>query len=306
MIDSMVTTTRYLKKTTDLPIAEVYAYQADPEQSELGAAYMFLQPFPGRSAKLVIEPMEDQPSIQRQVAYVQTATSRVTFPRIGWLRKTDDGAGVEIGPMVDEKGEEYGPFDTSTEFFLDHVQRLRTEWLSSSIETPIESRFICWLYEQLALRLDTHNTGPFPLMHPEPCSAQMLLTKDFELKGIIDWDTTSTVPWLLMSCYPALLKVAWPRVDQGRYGPDGPKENLETRTFYVDALRHYAKQGEESASKILAILDNDAEKVELLDTMYYFGTPYWGDDGHRIYKYLFPDGISFEEFRKDEERWWKV
>jgi hypothetical protein len=306
VIESAVTTMRYIKKYTDLPIPEVYAYEADSAKSELGAAYMFLEPFPGVAFKL-IQPMEHQPAIQRQVARVTTSTSRLTFPQIGWLRSTNDGTDVEIGPMTNENGEEYGPFNTSLQYFQDHVRRLCTEWISSSpSETPIESRFICWLYEQLALRLDTHDSGPFPLMHPEPCAPQMLMTKDLELKGVVDWDTTSTVPWLLMSCYPALLKVAWPRADQGRYGPDGPKEILETRTFYVNALRDSAKQGEESASKILAILDDDAEKLELLDTMYYFGTPYWGDDGHRIYNYLFPDGIPFEEFRKDEERWWKA
>ena len=303
LIESTVTTMRYLKKSSDLPIPAVYAYEADSTKSEIGAAYMFLEPFPGKSSKL-IEPMQDQPAIQRQVAYITTATSRHTFPRIGWLRETDDG--VDIGPMTDESGEEYGPFDTSVEFFRDHVQRLRSEWISSTPQgdPPIENLFTCWLYEQLALRLDTSNSGPFPLMHPEPCTGQMLLTESFELKGVIDWDTAGTVPWLLLSCYPAVLKIVWPRVDQGRYGPSKIKEILDTRKFYVDGLKRYAIQGERSASEILAILDKDADKVEILDQMYYFGVPYFQDDGHRVYKYLFPESeISFENFRNDQARW---
>jgi hypothetical protein len=303
LMESTVTTMRYIKKHSDLPVPEVYAYQADPRKSEIGAAYMFLEPIPGTAAKLT-GPMEDEPAIQKQVAYVATATGRLTFPRIGWLRETEDG--VEIGPMIEENGDEYGPFDTSVEFFRDQVRQLHSEYVSSAApaELSIQSLFTCWLYEQLALRLDTNNTGPFPLMHPEPCHPQMLLTKEFELKGVIDWDGAGSVPWLLLSCYPALLKVAWPRVDQGRYGESKIKEILDTRECYVDALRHYAAQGERSALEILAILDSEPERLDILDTMYYFGTPYFQDDGRRVYKYLFPESeISFEDFRNDQARW---
>jgi hypothetical protein len=191
LMESTVATMRYLRKHSELPIPEVYAYESEPAKSEIGATYMFLEPFPGTASNEPV-PEEHQPAIQRKVAYVASATSRHTFARIGWLRETDDG-GFDIGPMTDENGKEYGPFDSSVEFFQDYAQRLQLEYVSSATsEVTKESLFTCWLYKQLTLRLDTNNHGPFPLMHPEPSQSQILLGENFEINGVIDWDRSGT------------------------------------------------------------------------------------------------------------------
>ena len=303
MLESTVTTMRYLKSNSTLPIPDVYAYESDRAKSDLAAAYMFIEPIAGIADDEPVSSIDDV-KVQRHVAYVMTELSRHTFPTIGWLRETADG--VVPGPMVDDAGNEYGPFDTSLDFFKYQAKRLRREHKSSrwAVESPEESRFACWLYDQLTLCLDTCNSGPFPLMHPEVCKSQLLLTRNFELNGVIDWDGVGTVPWLLFCCYPSTLKVPWPRVDSGRFSLEVVAEILATRKLYVDALREFSETGRESASRIINILENDGEKVEMVDLMVYFGGPYYRYDGKRIYKYIFPDSTrSIEEFRDDETRW---
>ena len=60
-----------------------------------------------------------------------TELSRHTFPAIGWLQKTTDV--IVPGPIVDDAGNEYGPFDTSLEFFKYIASRLRREHMSSQL-----------------------------------------------------------------------------------------------------------------------------------------------------------------------------
>jgi hypothetical protein len=301
MIESTVTTMRYLKTNSELPLPDVYGYESDRVNSEIGAAYMFLEPLPGTANDDKVS-AEEESIVQHHVAYVTTELSRHTFPTIGWLKETDDG--IIPGPMLDYAGQEYGPFHTSVDFFKYQAQRIRQEHLSSewAIESPKESRFACWLYDQLALHLDEYNSGPFPLMHPEVCKSQLLLTPNFELVGVIDWDTVGTVPWLLLNSYPATLKVPWPRVDCGRFSARNVTNILNKRKLYVDALTRLAEQHKVSA--IVKVLDNEGEKVEMVDLMVYFGDPYYRYDGKRIYDYLFRDlKQPMEEFRNDETRW---
>jgi hypothetical protein len=54
---------------------------------------------------------------------------------------------------------------------------------------------------------------------------------------------------------------------------------------------------------VINFLDNEGEKVEMVDLLVYFGDPYYRYDGKRIYNYLFHDPKQpMEEFRNDETK----
>jgi hypothetical protein len=262
---------------------------------------MFLEPLPGIANDDKIS-TEGESMLQVHIASITTELSRHTFLRIGWLQKTDDG--IVPGPMMDYVGREYGPFDTSIDFFQDQARRTRLNHKSSRWfeVSPTESRFACWLYDQLALRLD--NYGSFPLMHPEICKSQLLLNPSFELNGVIDWDGVGIVPWLLLSTYPATLKVPWPRVECGRFSQTKVGNILKKRKLYVTALKGLAGRRNASASSIINLVDNEVEKVNIADLLVYFSDPYYQYEGRRVYNYLcLDDKQSFESFRSREISW---
>src|SRR6202022_4030227 len=153
MIESTVTTMRYLKTNSTIPIPEVFAFEGDSEQSDINAAYIFLEPLPGKADD---PPLQLENTIQSHVAAVTAELGRHTFPRIGWLQDSEDG--IIPGPMMDYSGQEYGPFDTSVEYFKDTAQRIRLAHKSSqwASDEPVKSQFTCWLYDQLAPHLDPY------------------------------------------------------------------------------------------------------------------------------------------------------
>jgi hypothetical protein len=204
---------------------------------------------------------------------------------------------------MDYSGQEYGPFDTSVEYFKDTARRIRLAHKSSqwASDEPVNSQFTCWLYDQLSPHLDAYNTGPFPLMHPDLCGNQLLLTDD-KLNGVIDWDGVGTVPWLLFSTFPATLKIPWPRVECGTFSQSIVVGIQDQQRMYVEALRRLEEQGSSAASRIVDLLDT--ESINVADILVYFSDPYYEYPGHRVYEYLFPElKQSLEEFRSQDS--WK-
>jgi hypothetical protein len=42
------------------------------------------------------------------------------------------------------------------------------------------------------------DAGPFPIRHPDLSLNNLIVTSDFEVRGVIDWEDATTVPWTLV------------------------------------------------------------------------------------------------------------
>jgi aminoglycoside phosphotransferase (APT) family kinase protein len=193
MMNTTVTAMRYISEHTSLRIPEVYAYEGKID--EIGAAYMFLEPLEGISHMdmLGISGFKvDEMRIVSSVAAVMVQLSQLTFPSIGWLYETTSG--VQVGPIVDISGAHHGPFATSVEYFNWKAKQAsaahRTKSVTVNANAALKSEFVCWLFEQAAPLLSERNNGPFPLMHPDVWGQQMLMDKEYNVLGVVDWDET--------------------------------------------------------------------------------------------------------------------
>jgi len=306
MMESTVTTMRYLKSHSSLPIPEIYAYESKRSASELGGAYMFIEPLPGRSDRFTApladkskETLELELKAQETVAHVTAELCKFTFPAIGWLQETKEG--ITVGPFVDYDGTETGPFTTSLEYFKSVAESTRRLHANSQ-GTSKEIQFACWLYEQLAAKMDDYNSGPFPLMHPDFGDPQLLFTDDLKLTGVLDFDGIGTVPWLLVSCFPPGVKINLARDEQKHYNPAVLAQIRNNRMSYELSLRKHAELGA-PVERIVSLLEHKRGKVDMADLLVYFTDPYYKYDGKKVFEYLFPDSSqSMEEFRENWER----
>ena len=306
MMESTVTTMRYLKSHSSLPIPEIYAYESKPSASELGAVYIFIEPLPGRAdlfnkplAEKSKETIELELKAQETIAYVTAELCKFTFPAIGWLRETKEG--ITVAPFVDYDGTETGPFTTSLEYFKS-VAKNTHRLHANSQGTSKETQFACWLYEQLAAKMDDYNSGPFPLMHPDFGDAQLLFTDDLNLTGVLDFDGIGTVPWLLVSCFPPGVKINLARDEQEHYNPAVLAQIRNNRISYELSLRKHAELGA-PVERVVSLLEHKRGKVDMADLLVYFSDPYYKYDGKKAFEYLFPDSSqSMEEFRENWER----
>ena len=198
MLHTTITAMRYVSANSSLRIPKVYAYEGNLEKSEIGVAYMLLEPLEGFSYVDMLGLSDfqvDKMRIISNVAVVMTQLSHLTFPAIGWLYETADG--VQIGPIVDFAGVRHGPFTTSMEYFCWRAKQasaIQRAWKMESEDSALKSDFVCWLFQQAAPLLAERNNGPFPLMHPDPWGQQLLMDKEYNINGVVDWDEAGTVP----------------------------------------------------------------------------------------------------------------
>ncbi|RUS14490.1 hypothetical protein BC937DRAFT_93741 [Endogone sp. FLAS-F59071] len=72
-----------------------------------------------------------------------------------------------------------------------------------------------------------HDLGPFPLMHSDFNSQNILIDDECNIVGVIDWEWSSTVPLQSLCQYPFFI------VDN----PFDVSINLGLQTFLTSALR---------------------------------------------------------------------
>jgi hypothetical protein len=94
----------------------------------------------------------------------------------------------------------------------------------------------------MAARLSSSNAGPFPLVHPNLHHTHILADKGYNVKGVIDWEGTCTLPWELVQS-PHFLSTVPAAMDSPlNYDNDGepldPKrrERWEDQEAYVELV----------------------------------------------------------------------
>ena len=303
MLHTTVTAMRYVSANSSLRIPKVYAYEGNLEKSVIGVSYMLLEPLAGFSYVDMLSLSDfqvDKMRIISNVAVVMTQLSHLTFPAIGWLYETADG--VQVGPIVDVAGVEHGPFTTSAEYFCWRAKQasaIQRTWKMESEDSALKSDFVCWLFQQAAPLLAERNNGPFTLMHPDPWGQQLLMDKEYNINGVVDWDEVGTVPWVEFCAYPSNLKLLMHRVENGQYNPTVLASIIERQNHYRLEL---CKAG--FFDWALRLVGSDI--VQVADCLIHFVDPKYRFEGRLIFKFLFSCIENFEEFRNDRLKWMPV
>lgn len=91
--------------------------------------------------------------------------------------------------------------------------------------------------ENLASNISTHDTGPFPLYHPDLYHSDIIVNDSFRVLGVIDWEGACTVPWELVDP-PLFLSIMPPAMDD----PRNYKANRQPRD--PDSIQHLKERAQ--------------------------------------------------------------
>ena len=121
------------------------------------------------------------------------------MPKIGRVFRSSDGT-YDVGPIPDLGG----PFETATEFFKAWAAQAKFPTLEETIRKMIGGdvveevlssiRSFPTRIQSLAGLLSAHDTGPFPIYHPDLFQHNVIVDDDFDVLAVIDWQGTYTVP----------------------------------------------------------------------------------------------------------------
>ncbi len=293
-IDSTVATMRYVKlKLPSIPIPDIYTFESDPETSAIKAAYIFMEPVEGWHVERLSP--EDERVVYQQLASVTWQLSGLCFPKIGRLYQSTSANEFYVGPFVNTQGREYGPFDTSVEYFTYEsakIEAKQAQWRARNEESNQMSMEVCELYKRAASLLIDHCSGSFPLIHDDFDIHNALFKRDTEgklqLTGILDWDSACTGSWLQFCTFPAFLAVRWPTFERGKYSQFVLDRIKRQQDAFLQQLREEESAGQTSIpgrpSNLPSVFDSPAVRVAEFILLY--SDSYYECDGEMLRKYL--------------------
>lgn len=274
-----IDTTFLLKAKTKAPVPQVFAFKLD-DANPTGSAFVLLEYLPGnnaadeaRSYKRTdwgLIPLQHRPTFHRTMAaaHVQIASARL--PQIGTVIRNKDGS-FTVGPIPGIGG----PFDTAASFIQEWATRikfpsdesyLRKVLPPSVIDEILEgnSQFPSRLAKLASNGKQFTREGPFPIRHNDLFHSNVIVTKAYDVVGVIDWENSYTVPWELidapwfLNTVPRLLNRPDQYDDEGQPLDKDEAGQWEDEKAYAEMVREAEidARADHKLSQILADRDS--------------------------------------------------
>ncbi|KAI5861921.1 hypothetical protein GGS23DRAFT_573791 [Durotheca rogersii] len=208
-----IDTLAFLKTATNAPVPQVFAFELDGA-NPAGVAFVLLEFLPGKTAMdeardynwagWGLIPRQYRQTFYRSMAaaHVQIASARL--PQIGTVTR-DAYGGFIVGPIPGIGG----PFETAASFIQAWAATIKypynEDYLRQSVPSSVVDEILKGVDEfpgRLAKLASSGkyftSKGPFPIRHADLFHSNVIVTKTFNVLGVIDWEGACTVPWELV------------------------------------------------------------------------------------------------------------
>ncbi|KAI9813036.1 MAG: hypothetical protein M1826_002553 [Phylliscum demangeonii] len=278
-------TMRLIRRTTTIPVPEVYAF-SDSIDPQLGCAYILMGHMDGVPVHEVWFDQSLAPAALDQVrkrvltelAAAMQQLGQHSFGRGGAPRYDDSGALTDVGAlkipnlyavldaMVAHEYDDLalpvcgvGPFVDPRDYFrcMLHRRRVETSPLGQGVDQLLEL-IIGWMPGPKSGQVGAD--APFVLAHPDLDMQNILVGSDGALKAIIDWDRVAALPRCVGNeRYPIWLTRDWD-TRKYEYDADDPTANCHEnspeeldryRVWYTTQMKKAGASGDHTTRSLL-------------------------------------------------------
>ncbi|KAF5017837.1 hypothetical protein F66182_10208 [Fusarium sp. NRRL 66182] len=209
---SEVATIQYLERNTPIPVPHVRAYGCNAKLTSNGQeSHMFLiaDLIPGEplDKRLLVEAEEEhRKSFYSQLIDILAELRKLEFPRIGSLMPDPHGSSQPgLGPVISMSAATLRqlpqPAFASAKEYMEYQFSLVSEFFSPpvcdhTIDDVKQEIFALHTMERIFLKfIDPQlDKGPFVLNHLDLRSPNIIVDKQLQIQGIIDWEFACSVP----------------------------------------------------------------------------------------------------------------
>jgi hypothetical protein len=199
VIRSEVTTMRYIKEHTTIPIPEVMGYE-DSTENSLSCQYILMEAIHGRTRcepgalNLLRIPDDKITMVFAQLADILLQLSCLRFHEIGSLN-IDEKGHVEIGDVYGNSTRgRFKKCSTPAEYFQFIIANTERSAETSIHDSHKAAKLsTAKLKAKLASKFMSCSDA-YPLSHPDFQAQNILFDDDFNIVAIIDWSYAHTVP----------------------------------------------------------------------------------------------------------------
>ncbi|KND89022.1 Altered inheritance of mitochondria protein 9, mitochondrial [Tolypocladium ophioglossoides CBS 100239] len=199
-MQSEIATMKYIAKTTNIPVPEVFGYNICVDANPVGLPYMLMHCIEGNMLYDLGGPCilnsEQSERVRKSIASIQCQLFGASLNQIGCL-VLDSSGEVGIGHLPAAFGFQ-GPFNLPADYFsswvgqnpkfknLQHLNDLSLRHATESFPGRLGS---------VIHKLNANGLcGRYPVLHPDFFMHNILLNDEFEVVGVIDWEYAYSVP----------------------------------------------------------------------------------------------------------------
>ncbi|CAI6094724.1 unnamed protein product [Clonostachys chloroleuca] len=226
---SEIATMKTLKSQTTIPVPCVFAFSTS-SRNEFGFPYTLMEALPGRTlggvlAKNILPKF--RPKVASQFAEILFQLENISFDTLGRISCGQNcDQSPEIIPVDPEARRQPS---TSLEWFYNERQQENKLAMAQHIG---DKQWIsaCWILKAAISHIISEDRvyGPFPLCHPDLHYGNILFDEEYNITGIIDWDSAQTVPLERLAVSPEF--ITFPGLS--------PEENQDTINFRKLVVTH--------------------------------------------------------------------
>ncbi|KAK4652327.1 hypothetical protein QC762_610150 [Podospora pseudocomata] len=197
MIKSEAATLGFLEKT-EVPAPRVFDYRLDGPDNPVGVGYIFMDKLPGVPLRWDLASKKQRRKVLDQLADIYIELGRHPFKGLGSL---DTPGSDHIGRFAKELTFDLPPCQSWREYctrYILHVLRLieRSEiYTQRPVDAFLIHRFLLDLVSRMAgLTGGWDERFPFYLKHADEKMDHILVDEEYNITGIIDWESAFTAP----------------------------------------------------------------------------------------------------------------
>ena len=269
LLESQVTTMRFVHDNTTIPVPEIYAFDSTLT-NELGAPWTVMSFIPGSTVAELWNDEDGPTSLEdrrrRALETIAEAMSQLRnfqFDKIGSFElpgQTDEHSNTKIGPLhsfsqdsLDTIGdpdygtvirvEQAGPFQTSMSYMLDQLPEEGS--LGNELDIgalKLNKMLLSHLPKSSHHPFSTRSVESFVLSFPDFDSQNIMIDERGNLTGLLDWDNVQTYPRFLGYCrYPSFIMRDWDFLGYEYPGyphESSPEELARYRQIYLNNMTH--------------------------------------------------------------------
>ncbi|KAI1875415.1 hypothetical protein JX265_004473 [Neoarthrinium moseri] len=239
-----VTTLRFLRDRTDVPVPEVIAFD-DSSDNLIGFEWILMEMMPGVSVykRWRTLTMFQKVALVQRVAELQTQISLKSFSKIGTL-KSSDHFDYDVGR---------GPFRSSYDYLMSYIEIIIKDYMTAIVEAEDEEdKEDAEAALALARRLASLLPKIFPslqcppertvIWHDDLSLQNILVDEQGNITAVVDWECVSATPLWVATKAPKFLE-----------GPSREKEPVRQDYADEDSEQPSAPDGAEDE------LDNEGK-----------------------------------------------
>lgn len=239
ILRSEAATLKFLQTHTRIPSPKVldWACETDPQNPLGEVGYILMEKIQGEPLNRQLVSSTQKEKVMQQLVDIFIEIEKHPFDKIGSITPAKDAAKFEIQGLADpatfgtESGGPLGPFNSSAEA----ARVIFETYLAMIASGEIAAVYPADIYLAHRFRLDNLNKmgrelfseGRFFLKHPDDKGDHILVNKDYDIVGIIDWEWCQTVSKKDAFSSPCMM---WP---VGKFY-DGSNELSEDEVRFAD------------------------------------------------------------------------